>query len=148
MQFFELIIFALFAVQVLSAPAQLEDDKNKEKEVGSSYGSASAASYSIPSYSAPAPQLGPSKLYAYHSPAPSVPCGSNLLIGCSPSVQQAPCIPAPSYGPSYGSSYGPSRGHSHGYAPAPAYAPAPLYAPAPSYGQGQSYGGQAPSYPY
>lgn len=71
-----------------SAEAQSED-------VGSSY----TGSYE--SYQAPVPE--PSYSLSYPSPAPQVKCGSNLLIGCTPSTQVVPCS---SYSPpSYGASY-------------------------------------------
>lgn len=34
---------------------------------------------------------GAPRSYSYPSPAPSVPCPQNLLLGCSPSVAAVPC---------------------------------------------------------
>ncbi|XP_037034090.1 vitelline membrane protein 15a-1 [Bradysia coprophila] len=63
-------------------------------------------SYGGPSYGAPAPVYG-HQVYSYPSPAPPVRCGSNLLVGCAPSVAHVGCgsYSPPSY-PSYGPSYG------------------------------------------
>ncbi|XP_055683276.1 holotricin-3-like [Lutzomyia longipalpis] len=52
---------------------------------------------------------GPAKSYAYHSPAPHVPCGHNLLFGCHPSVAPVPCAAHHGYGHHHG-----GYGH-HGY---------------------------------
>ncbi|XP_055542767.1 vitelline membrane protein 15a-1 [Wyeomyia smithii] len=69
-----------------------------------------AANYAPAKYEAPKP--------AYHAPAPAyhapahhaqaVKCGSNLLVGCAPSVAHVPCVP--SYG---GHSYGGHGGHGY-----------------------------------
>lgn len=63
------------------------------------------SSYSGNDQSYPAPVIpGPSYSFSYPSPAPQVKCGSNLLIGCSPTSQVVPCSahnPAPAYGSSY-----------------------------------------------
>lgn len=50
-----------------------------------------AAEYSAPQYQ--------HHNYAYQSPAPHVPCSSNILISCKPQVSQVPCSAygAPSY---------------------------------------------------
>lgn len=64
----------------------------------------SAPSYSAPSYSAKpsyAPSYaGPATSYTYPSPAPPVPCPTNLLFSCSPNVAPVPCQ-AVSYQPAY-----------------------------------------------
>lgn len=46
------------------------------------------------SYPAPVAYPEPPKAYTYPSPAPSVSCGQNLLVGCSPSVSNVPCSAA------------------------------------------------------
>ncbi|XP_053691909.1 vitelline membrane protein 15a-1 [Sabethes cyaneus] len=71
------------------------------------------ASYAPAKYEAPKP--------AYHAPAPSyhaptaVKCGSNLLIGCAPSVAHVPCVPSHGGGHSYGGGHGGHGGHGGGY---------------------------------
>jgi len=141
-------------------------DMEEETEVGApAYGGYSAPSpppsygYSAPTYAAhksgysapaykPAPvYAGPAKAYTYGSPAPQVPCPTNLLFSCQPSVAPVPCAAyAPSYSaPSYSA---PSYSAPAYSAPAPAHAPA-YSAPAPSYSSpAPSYAAPTSSYRY
>lgn len=43
--------------------------------------------YPTPTYYAPPPSIS----YTYPSPAPQTPCGSNVLVGCHPTVSSVPC---------------------------------------------------------
>lgn len=88
-----------------------------------SYSAPAAPSYSAPSY-APAPSYkpapsyaarpsyapvhaGPATSYTYPSPSPPVPCPTNLLLSCAPSVAPVPCQSV-SYAPSKPSYSAPS----------------------------------------
>ena len=74
--------------------ADNDDDKTKT-EGRSAYSSPYSHApplYASPIYSAPSyAPAGPSYSYTYPSPTPPVQCGSNLLVGCSPTVAQVPC---------------------------------------------------------
>lgn len=87
-------------------------------------------------YHAPAPYNPPAQQH-YQSP---VQCGSNLLIGCQPQVQQVPCSAPPQYGQSYApahpQSYAPAHPSPYRSADQPSYPPIDAYgsaAPAPVY---------------
>lgn len=56
-----------------------------------------ASPYDIPAYVPPPPHphYAAPVPATYPSPAPKVPCPSNLLISCAPSVATVPCQPSP-----------------------------------------------------
>lgn len=77
-----------------------EEAQVDDSMVGSAYGQAPAAAPQ--GYAAP---LSPPRQYSYQSPAPTIPCGQALVMGCAPRVQAAPCAaPIISYG-GYGGGY-------------------------------------------
>lgn len=97
-----------------------DDDDSMEEQEG--FRSAPSSSYGPPATS-----------HTYQSPAPTVPCSSNLMFSCAPQVSPVPCqaasyappaptysAPAPKPAPSYAPSYS---------APAPSYGSAPSHAP-------------------
>lgn len=90
--------------------AEEDDDDDAFSLLGSThqaYGGVSALPVATqPGYgislapAAVAPAALTSTTLSYPSPAPTVPCGSNLLIGCSTNTQSVGCrsSPASSYG--------------------------------------------------
>lgn len=50
-----------------------------------------------PAYAAPAPAYAVPASLSYSVSAPSIPCSKAIIVGCSPSVQPAPCSAPASY---------------------------------------------------